>query len=161
MNCPLLTISLIPLTRGKYAIVDRDDYERLSQNKWLALKSGNTFYASRHPANKCVIWMHREILNTPIGFFTDHINRNGIDNRKSNLRICSKAENCHNQKYRKNNKSRFKGVCFHKASGKWQSQIMINYKTIHLGIFSNEVDAAREYDIKSKELHGQFAYTNF
>jgi len=153
----------IPLTQGKFAIVDDEDYERLSRFKWYTGKSRNTFYAVRSVKimGKWITRkMDRDILNVPIGFQVDHINRNGLDNRKVNLRTCTLAQNVRNRKTPKHS-SKYKGVSWFKITKKWRAYIYPNNKFISLGYFMNEIDAAKAYDNKAKELFGEFACLNF
>ena len=91
----------------------------------------------------------------------DHINGNPLDNRKSNLRICTNAENQRNRGVNKNNTSGYKGVCWAKQNKKWKARIKHNGKLIHLGYYKDKEEAARAYDKKAKELHGEYAYLNF
>lgn len=151
----------ISLTQGKFAIVDDDDYEQLSRWKWYALKRRETFYAVRKYKRKTMIFMHRQILQLTKGDSkeTDHRNHCGLDNRKQNIRICSKSQNHQNQRPRKLGMSKYKGVVWHKK--KWQVQIGHRGKEIYLGRFDNEIEAAKAYDHKAKELFGEFVYTNF
>ena len=154
-------IRYIPLTRGKFAIVDAADYERLSKHKWLA--SGDEqrgFYAARRVGNKLVL-MHRVIMNAPEGTVVDHINGNSLNNRRGNLRLCTQKQNSRNARSSRHSTSRFKGVYFHKQTGKWVATIGYNGKTIHLGSFDDEIEAAKAYDRKARELFGEFAYLNF
>jgi hypothetical protein len=155
------SIRYIPLTRGKFAIVDAADYEWLSQYKWLA--TGNEhrgFYAGRRVGAKLLL-MHRVIMDPPEGMVVDHISGNGLDDRRANLRVCSRRQNAHNCGPTRWTSSRFKGVYFCKATGKWVATIGWKGKTIHLGSFDDEIEAARAYDRKAAELFGEFAYLNF
>ena len=153
----------IPLSKGKVAIVDNEDFEWLNQWKWHCLSPG---YAARH--NRICEWhgkrkmvlMHREVLHTPEGMCTDHINGDKLDNRHENLRICDHSKNGANAKAR-NGKSGYRGVCWHKQRKKWTASIRFNYKTNYLGLFVNLIDAAKAYDKKAKELFGEFANLNF
>jgi hypothetical protein len=156
----------IQLTQGMVALVDDEDFERLSQYKWYALADGNTFYARRHirgeDGKQKVIQMHREILKlTAKNIECDHINHNGIDNQKHNLRCCTRAENSMNQMSRRGSSSKYKGVSWYKTKCKWCSQIRVNGLLINLGYYDNEEDAAKVYDAKARELFGEFAYLNF
>jgi len=154
----------IPLSQGKEAVVDDEDYERLAQFKWCALKQGNTFYARRNvhtPAGWTLASMHRMILKPPNNMQCDHIDGNGLNNQRANLRACTRAENTCNQRPQVGCASRFKGVAWHKAAQKWQAQIQNVGKQMHLGYFTDEVDAARAYDAAARELFGEFARPNF
>lgn len=151
---------LIPLTQGKFAIVDAKNYELLSKHRWFIQKNGNTYYAVQSKKDK-LIYMHRQILNVPDGMLSDHINHNGLDNRECNIRICTFAENQHNQKPRKTGSSKYKGVVWSKRTQKFLAQIRFEKKTINLGYYDSEIEAAKAYDVKALELFGEFAYTNF
>ncbi len=154
----------IPLTQGKYAIVDAKNYEWLNQWKWYAHKNNNTYYARRHTTingKQKIILMHRQIFGAKSNQLQDHRNHNGLDNRINNLRICSKAQNHQNGKPHKNSISKYKGVGWRKSSGKWQVRIRLNKKLMFLGLFNNEIEAARVYDKNALELFGEFAYLNF
>ena len=156
----------IPLTQGKYAIVDPEDYERLSKHKWHANKSKNTFYAVRRihlGKNKWKhIKMHREILDPPDHLYVDHINHKGFDNRKANLRTATHRQNSYNRiHFRKNPSSKYKGVSWKKRTKKWNVQISHNGKREIIGSFDNEIEAAKAYDRAAKLYHKEFAVLNF
>jgi hypothetical protein len=154
-------IRYIPLTRGKFAIVDTADYEELAQHKWLASGDDNRgFYAARRARDK-VLLMHRVIMDPPEGAVVDHIDHNSLNNRRSNLRLCTQKENSRNAVPNRRGTSRFKGVYFLKRTGKWIATINYNGKTMHLGSFDDEIEAAKTYDRKAHELFGEFAYLNF
>jgi len=150
----------IPLTQGKFAIVDSADYYRLVKFQWFATGSYNTFYAARAHRGKTVK-MHREITGAPGHLVVDHIDRNGLNNRKSNLRVCTNAQNVRNAGPRGNGLSRYKGVSRHTRGKKWTAVIQLNNKTHYLGYFDNEIDAAKAYDKRASQLHGEFACLNF
>ena len=139
----------IELTQGQVALVDDEDYERLSQWKlWCALKRGRTFYAGRSGTRKngkrYVIHMHREILRLQPGDGeVDHINHNGLDNRRSNLRVVSHKINSRNRRKHKCNTSGYNGVVWEKKSKKWRARIDMDRKNIHLGLFNNIDDAVK------------------
>ncbi|MGD2093527.1 MAG: HNH endonuclease [Phycisphaerales bacterium] len=151
---------LIVLTQGKYAIVDAEDYERLSRHKWCAGKSKYTFYAHRGVTGG-TIKMHREIMHAPKGMVCDHKNHNGLDNRKSNLRVCTSAQNQYNKKAKEGCSSRYKGVVRRGNYKRWRARIGFNRKRIHIGDFKSEKEAATAYDDKAVELFGEFACLNF
>lgn len=148
----------ITLTKGFFAIVDDSYFLELNKYKWHYLSSGG--YAARKYKNKRLL-MHREILLAPNNLCVDHINHNGLDNRKENLRLCSKQENCRNQLKKINTLLPYKGVKI-KESGKFESTIRISpIEDYYIGTFNTLEDAAIAYDIKAKEYFGEFAYLNF
>lgn len=151
---------LIPLTQGKFAIVDAADYPALIRYKWTVLAAPNTFYAVRSEG-KTQIRMHRQILNAPPHLVVDHINHNGLNNARKNIRLCTRAQNNRNQHSHKNSSSKYKGVTWSKKDKTWFARIHKNKKTYYLGFFKKETDATRAYDKKAKKLFGQFAYLNF
>ncbi len=150
----------IPLTQGKYALVDNEDYEWLNQWKWLARKDKKIYYAQRSYKNT-IILMHREIINVKFDNIVDHINHNGLDNRKENLRECNYQQNRHNSTGNKNVTSVFKGVYWSKRCNKWACKIRKGEKNTHLGYYFNDVNAAKMYDYMADKLFGDFAYLNF
>jgi hypothetical protein len=155
---------LIPLTQGKFAIVDADDYDRLAKRKWRCKQAGNTFYAYafRRNANKlAMLLMHRQITDAPKGMFVDHRDGNGLNNRKSNLRLCTPAQNAHNRCPSFNRRSIYKGISWHKQIKKWAVRICKSGGRFHLGCFDDPTDAALAYDRKAEQLFGEFAYLNF
>jgi len=159
-----LAIMSIPLTQGLFALVDGEDYEVLSKYKWWAVKDGNTFYAVRAQtvgSKRQTISMHRQILNAQHGDEIDHCYGCGLDNRRTNIRFCTMSQNCQNQRPTKGKSSNFKGVSWHKNTKKWQVRIIHNRKNICLGYFLSEIEAAKAYDKKAKQLFGEFARTNF
>jgi len=141
----------IPLTQGKVALVDDEDYEELSEYKWYALKVGNTFYAVRNSTKQenesgypATICMHRQILGIILSpLQVDHINGGGFDNRKSNLRITTQRQNRQNLHIKQS--SIYPGVCWNKGHNKWQACIRINGKQKYLGYFSTELEAFQAY----------------
>ncbi len=156
----------IPLTRGKFAIVDPDDFDRLNKNKWHTNTGRNTCYAVRtafKDGKRIHTKMHRVIMNAPKHLLVDHINHSGLDNRKANLRTVTIAQNNVNRAgYKtKNSPSKYKGVYWSKRDKKWQVQICCNYKIITIGQFNDEIQAAKAYDEAAKKFHGEFAVLNF
>lgn len=154
----------IQLKNGMFAIVDDDDFNWLSQWKWSAIKTKYGYYADRESH---YIRMHREVMSRWVGRpltddeEVDHINQNKLDNRKENLRLATSAENKRNRGKQSNNTSGYKGVMWDKATGKWMARICIDKKRIYIGWYSDKIDAAKAYDEKAKEVHGQFAQLNF
>ncbi|MGA2915999.1 MAG: AP2 domain-containing protein [Sedimentisphaerales bacterium] len=152
----------IKLTKGKFAKVDPEDYHKLAQYDWHLEESKNrkNCYAVQYEDSRYVK-MHRVIMNAPAGKIVDHINGDGLDNTKRNLRIATYAQNSYNKRLKKKGTSKYKGVYFYKQTNKWASHINYNNKRLHLGYFDNEQDAARAYDNAAKIYHGDFAVLNF
>ena len=142
----------IKLTQGKYALVDDEDYEELNKYTWCYNKG----YAFRWRSGVGMYYMHREILGTPKGVYTDHINSNGIDNRRKNLRMCTQQQNTWNKKVRNDSKSGIKGVSPSK-NNRWVAKIRSNKIIYHLGTFNSKKAASLAYRKKAKELYGEFA----
>ena len=139
----------IPLTQGKFALVNDEDYERLNQYKWYAYKNGHIFYVRRNlphvNGKQTGIHMHHEIIGyPPKGYMSDHRNGRGWDNQRHNLRFVTCRQNQQNQKNR-NKSSQFPGVCWSNRDKKWVAQIKINGKGKWLGRFTSEVEAFNVY----------------
>jgi len=157
-------MQLIELTgiRGKnaFTMVDDIDFEYLNQWKWQ-LRHG---YATRNKEIKGKyyhVFMHRLINKTPDGLFTDHINLNKLDNRKTNLRNANKAQNSTNRIVRKDNTSGYKGVVWHNVgNGYWKAYITIEKKHKHLGLFRDKIQAATAYNEAAIKYFGQYARLN-
>ncbi len=152
-------VRYIALTKGKFAIVDAADYEWLSQYKWHLVAPGK-LYAGRKENGK-TIYMHREIMQPPPGMMIDHINGNGLDDRRANMRACTNQQNMRNLRKRCSGSSIYKGVYYDKRRRTWYARICHNSKSIHLGTFPTEIEAARAYDRAARELFGEFARLNF
>jgi hypothetical protein len=156
----------IPLTQGRFAIVDPQDYHALAKHKWRICKnkSKNSLYAERSirkPNGKYSrLLMHRQLITPPPAYCIDHINRNGLDNRRANLRLATPSQNAANSKPR-NPRSGYKGVWFDKRKRKYRAAIWHNNKRIHLGYFDAKIEAAKAYDAAARKHHGRFASPNF
>jgi len=158
----------IPLTQGKYAIVDVGDFEGLSKYKWHVVYGRYTFYAERVirvgvEKQRVAIKMHREIIDVCAGKFVDHINHNGLDNRRANLRPATRTENNRNRRKGKKRTfgSKYKGVTWYKNGKLWAVRIRVICKSKFMGSFKNEIEAAKVYDGAAKKYHGEFASLNF
>jgi len=161
----------IPLTRGYVALVDAEDYEWLTRDyKWCVCfsrrkntePSPRAYSRIRGSGRACsskLILMHRLITNAPRGLDVDHIDHNGLNNRRNNLRICSRSENNWNQSLDEQTKS--KGVYWDWQRGKWRAYISQFNKRYELGRFEDKTDALRAYDLAAIRLFGEFSFTNF
>ena len=156
----------IPLTQGKFTPVGWKEYKYLIQWKWYYAKDRKGGYAVRsdYTSGKCkTIRMHRVILERMghINFEEgDHINGDKLDNRRSNLRPATYSQSQHNQGGRKNSTSKYKGVSWYKRAKKWQAQIGVDRKTIYLGFFNDEKEAALAHNKAAIKYHGEFAKLN-
>lgn len=143
--------------------VDEQDLHLLTNHKWCFSQVGRTHYAKRG-CNGRFIYLHREIMKPDSGLSVDHINGDGLDNRRSNLRIVTHAQNMQNRRTQKNNKSGFIGVSMLKSGKKrvkkYIADIRTNGKSIRLGYFLTPHEAAIAYNKKALELFGQFAKLN-
>lgn len=148
----------IKLTNNKVAFIDEEDYDKVSKLKWYCSNNDGKLYAVNK--NKKVLYMHRLIMSAPDGYEVDHINGDGLDNRKVNLRLCSSSQNKYNQKLSSANTSGFKGVTWNKNKGKWQVQIGSRNKYKYLGLFEDKYNAAKAYNKEAVRLFGDFARVN-
>jgi hypothetical protein len=152
----------IQLTKNKFAVVDDFDFEELSKYSWCASDSGNNKFYAHKKSNSKTVLMHRLILNiNDKNVEVDHINHNTLDNRRCNLRVCSRAQNNRNKSSHKNSTSKYLGVSLDKARNKWRANIYINKKCVFLGRFEQEKDAALAYDNIAKIEFKEYANLNF
>lgn len=155
--------SWLPLSKGLFALIDKSDVGRLSHWLWSAMvrRAPYTPYAMRRQMYK-TIYLHRFVVDAPDGMDVDHINGNGIDCRKSNLRVCTHAENQRNYtKTVKPTSSKFKGVSLDNNRNLWCAKLKDHGQSIDLGRFASEEDAAKVYDEAARRHFGEFAKLNF
>jgi len=154
----------IPLTQGKVALVDDADYDNVAKYQWYAKSSYHQWYAVRHgyttEGKRPCFLMHRAIMEACRRQEIDHVNGNGLDNRRCNLRFCTRTENQRNR-WSTSGSSQYKGVGWHAQVCKWQAQIQIDGKVRYLGVFLNEEEAACAYDVAAHQYFGEFARCNF
>lgn len=160
MKLNLAPTELIALNKGEAAIVDRELVPVLSRFEWRLTSDG---YAVAFIDGRNVL-MHRVVNETPEGVETDHINRNRLDNRRSNLRNATHSQNMQNRGKRSGTRSQYRGVILTRSRQMglmWQARITANGKLHIIGNFKGEIEAAQAYDNACRALHGDFAQTNF
>jgi DNA-binding helix-hairpin-helix protein with protein kinase domain len=146
-------------------LVDDEDFDELNKFKWYVSKGRKTFYAKRNVNNngiRTIVYLHRQIMNKHLqkGLIIDHINHNGLDNRKCNLRIVTRQQNQQNTTSRKNSTSKYLGVSFSNRALKWYAKIKTNNKNLNLGYYVNENDAAQAYNKAALKHFGEYANLN-
>lgn len=150
---------------------DDQDHELISRYNWHIQKGRTSLYAITNikidgakrikgKLQKTVLSMHRLVMGTPDYFHVDHKDHNGLNNRKCNLRKCTRSQNAMNSRLKKTNITGYKGVTFFKASNRYEAFIMHNKKQIHLGYFDTDIEAAKRYNEAAVQYFGEFAYLN-
>lgn len=151
----------IPLTRDLVALVDEEDYLIVRRFRWHANNCGKSIYARTNAGGISSFYMHIFIMKPHARFDVDHLNGNGLDNRRENLRVASRSQNNQNQiNYRENKTSKYKGVSWDARRKKWFGKITDHRKQIFLGYFSSEIEAAFAYDHAARKIFGEFAACN-
>ncbi|MBX9583676.1 MAG: HNH endonuclease [Gemmataceae bacterium] len=153
-------VSLL-MAKGRHTLIDAADLPAVEARKWFtnpygyAVSTPRTTEGSRSP-----IYLHRLLLDAPKGSLVDHINDDPLDNRRSNLRVCTASENVANGRKARGKSSRFKGVSFHKRHKRWRAYITVHQQEQHLGWFGDEEAAALAYNRAAVRLFGEFARLN-
>ena len=159
----MIKIPLVGKFKGKYALVDDCD-DWVLKLRWTGWKdrTGNIYaIVSSRKEGLHSQRLHRLILGLKKGDSeVDHIDGDGLNNLRSNLRLATKSQNGMNMRKRKGT-SKYKGVCWYKPYKKWRTQIMKDYRQMHIGYYISEIDAAKAYDKKAKELFGKYVRLNF
>ena len=161
-------MKIIKLTKGYETMVDDEDFEFLNQWKWHALKfKGGIVYATRtsntferqkgFPKN---IYLHRCLLNYPKNFHIDHVDNNGLNNTRVNLRLVTHSQNQQNAKLSVKSTSKYKGVYYHKKNKRYAARIGFNHRQIHLGNFLTAIEAAKTYNKAAVKYFGSYARLN-
>ena len=147
----------VPLPQGLFATVDAADFKEIRKHKWSVSRIGSKCYASASINGKTVL-MHRFLLRPRKGYQVDHIDGNGLNNCRCNLRVCTQAQNQANRRP-KGGSSQYVGVC--RRGDRWEAWIKHRGQWITLGRYATEVEAARARDRKAVEIHDRHAYLNF
>jgi len=156
-----VAIILLGGKRGGFALVDAEDFPALNQFKWTKHPAGYLHATILESGKWRTVRMHRQILNAPAGIGIDHRNHCQHDNTRRNLRVATTRQNSSNRlKWKTPTSSRFKGVSWDDAEGKWRARIRVNYRGINLGRFRDEAQAARAYNEAARKQHGEFASLN-
>lgn len=153
-------MAFVPLTRGRVAVIDAADASLVGAFNWFAWPFSGKVYAVRGETKngkRSQVLMHRVIMGTPDGMDTDHRDGDGLNNRRSNLRIATRSQNMHNKKMQGNNTSGYKGVHWHKGRRMWQANIKLNDKRKYLGSFNTREEASAAYWAAAQEMHLDFA----
>jgi len=154
-------IAYVTLTKGYTAIIDACDAELIGQYNWCAKVRDHTVYAHRSyktKNRKVYMLMHRLIVSPGVDQEVDHIDHNGLNNTRSNLRVCDRGENSRNMRKARKGKSKLKGITWNKRWGKWYAQIMHDGKYIFLGSYDCEHKAHEAYREACKRLHKEYGF---
>lgn len=155
-------VAYVPLTKGFQAIIDAADAPLIAAFTWSTKLGRHTVYSRRNDQSggkQVNVLLHRFLLGAPEGAQVDHINGDGLDNRRANLRLASHAENLRNRRLNANSASGLKGVYWHKSSGRWAAQIQANGQRKRLGFFDTPEAAHAAYCAAAQIHHGEFART--
>jgi hypothetical protein len=160
----ILCAALVPLTCARFTIISECDEQKVSKQRWqFSPKKQGTGYASgstTRGGRQSTLFLHRFILDAPPGLEVDHKNRNGLDNRRQNLRLATKKQNAQNRALNRNSVSGVHGVHWSKNERKWKSSINVDGTRVHLGYFKDIDDAVRAYDAAARLYYGEFANLN-
>jgi hypothetical protein len=152
-------IAYVPLTQGYEAVIDADDVALVEGWNWCACVVGRMVYAVRtnnSDPRRRLIHLHRAVMGNPEGLVVDHIDCDGLNNRRGNLRLATTAQNQHNSRAHKDNSSGFKGVYWCNSNQKWGASIQVNRKRRYLGSFVTPEEAHAAYCAASSKMHGEF-----
>lgn len=149
----------LKLTKNKYAIIDDEDFDFLNKWKWYLGADGYARRSYKESGKQCAVTMHRALLNPPKDKLVDHKNSNRCDNRRANLRICTRSQNAMNRKETKKNMSGYKGIYPMKNSTKnpWAAKIQVNGESIYLGMFPTKIEASKAYSDAAIIYHKEYA----
>jgi len=147
----------IETIQGQTILIDAEDLPLVFRHDWYAIHIDAKYW---HAITTDRVLMSRLILDAPASRVVDHVNHNTLDNRRCNLRLATKSQNAANAKRQKGRSSEYKGVAWFKPKQAWQAYIRVNYKMRRIGLFDDEVEAARAYNVAALEAFGEFARLN-
>jgi hypothetical protein len=150
----------IPLTRGLVAVLDSDDLALAISYTWCAVRGRNTYYAQTRLSGGKTIFMHRMLVDASKCQEVDHRDGDGLNNRRTNLRVCTPAQNRHNTQGREDSSSCYKGVSWNKNARRWHAQIKHGSSRLHLGYYVDEWAAALAYNTAALRFFGEYAWLN-
>lgn len=150
----------IPLSKGKEALIDCEDLPRVSHLRWIAVCVKGKWYAQTSIKHQSVL-LHRFLMESPPELEVDHVDGNGLDCRRHNMRNATSSQNCCNRKRRSGAKNPYRGVYQLKTQKQWNAKITVQGRRIYLGYFPTAEDAAKAYDAAAIVYHGEFASLNF
>lgn len=153
-------MTTLTLPTGHVVLFDEDDVALIAQYRWCVSSAKSTFYAQSAGSGRPTVLMHRLILGAPAGRLVDHRNRNGLDNRRMNLRLSTRSQNAGNAAASARNSSGYKGVSWRRAAGRWQAYITVDRRRRHLGFYDDPWEAAQAYNAAAIEAWGEFARLN-
>jgi hypothetical protein len=160
----MTTTRVFTLPTGHAALVDSTDWPVVNQYSWAASTGEWGVYVIANTVKpdgrRTMIKLHRLLLDAPRNLLVDHVNHDGLDNRRANLRLCNTSQNGGNSRMSRNNTSGYKGVGWHKQKGKWRAYIGVDRKLRHLGLFDDPWEAAQAYNVAALEAWGEFAFLN-
>lgn len=142
-------------------LLDEEDIAWASSFRWRRVDRGNVRYAARYEKKRTCIYMHRELLSAGRHDLVDHVNLDGLDNRRGNIRICNKQQNSANRGLQRNNSSGYRGVFKQSNANSWRAEIKVSGSRRYLGSFKTPELAAAAYDAVAKEAFGEFVRLNF
>lgn len=147
----------IPLPCGREVLVDDADYNSLSRYRWWYSGKGYARRTERNATGRTTFYMHRELMQCPDHLQVDHVNGNGLDNRRKNLRICTRSQNGSHRTHVPYGVSGYLGIAWRRDRSKWQATITVDHRTVYLGIFVDLCEAVRIRDEASSRMCGVFA----
>lgn len=150
----------IPLPSGHEVLVDDEDFPELIKYRWRIQHSGYAIRNAGQRPHRTSVLLHHHIMKPPAGLYIDHRNGNKLDNRRSNLRLCTRSQNYANRGKQSNNTGPYKGAHYHRGHRRWEARIQAAGTQYYLGQYNTAAEAARAYNDAALRYHGEFAWLN-